>query len=455
MRVRPSTWIALGLAALLTGGCDDTLPGTPDARVGVDSRPGTDSGVDGAVPDGPTLPPDGPTLPPDGPTLPPDAAPPVDLAPPDACVPTAEVCDGKDNNCNNQIDETFTDKGKPCSEGIGACQANGVYICASSQQSVVCDAKPLPAGSEACRDNVDNDCDKTKDEICGPLHSYAVVSSTGKALAARGFSVAYLGKGLYELTPSGMISGCTDPLLVSGVGGAPPHVVKCQSTGRYRISFDGPIGAIDHAFHAVRPGKVGLEAWASIDNTSCTGGKCILSASSGKPVVFLASSTGVFEISHPSCSDVNQPVFATLRGGKTGYALGQSLGTGKCLVRTFTSSGALERRPFSFWLPDTKANAWAAGSEIGKVLDSNDFNDQNAKWSLSRQDSIVGAFLRFSASFEAWSKNSAALVASRLKAKAIGTALTTTTTGVQLVTIDTSLFPPQPAPTSFYVIFVQ
>jgi len=39
------------------------------------------------------------------------------------CVPTAEICDGKDNNCNGQIDENLTQE---CTEG-GAQGRADVY----------------------------------------------------------------------------------------------------------------------------------------------------------------------------------------------------------------------------------------------------------------------------------------------------------------------------------------
>jgi putative metal-binding protein len=78
---------------------------------------------------------------------------------------TTELCNGFDDNGNGTIDETFPDKGKPCSAGVGACQTSGVYICNAAQDGLDCTATALPAGSENtpgagnCVDGIDNDCD--------------------------------------------------------------------------------------------------------------------------------------------------------------------------------------------------------------------------------------------------------------------------------------------------------
>ena len=74
-----------------------------------------------------------------------------------------EICDSIDNDCNDEIDETFTTLGQTCSEGFGACETSGVYICNEDQDDVVCDAVPGTAVTEICDDTIDNDCDATID----------------------------------------------------------------------------------------------------------------------------------------------------------------------------------------------------------------------------------------------------------------------------------------------------
>ncbi|MBM4398415.1 MAG: putative metal-binding motif-containing protein, partial [Deltaproteobacteria bacterium] len=78
--------------------------------------------------------------------------------------PAAEACDGIDNDCDDDIDEDFPDKGKACSAGDGECHANGVMTCLADGSALACDAVPgEPAPADLC-DGRDDDCDGTTDE---------------------------------------------------------------------------------------------------------------------------------------------------------------------------------------------------------------------------------------------------------------------------------------------------
>ncbi|MBI5208535.1 MAG: putative metal-binding motif-containing protein [Elusimicrobia bacterium] len=77
-----------------------------------------------------------------------------------ACVPlapSAEVCDGVDNDCDGAVDEDLG----TLSCGAGAC-ANSVAACAGGKPQA---CAPLPASPETC-DGVDNDCDGVVDNGC-------------------------------------------------------------------------------------------------------------------------------------------------------------------------------------------------------------------------------------------------------------------------------------------------
>ncbi len=74
-----------------------------------------------------------------------------------------ELCNNIDDNCNNQVDETFTNLNMSCSAGVGACTRSGNYVCSADGTGTVCDATPgLPVLE--IPDGVDNDCDGAVDE---------------------------------------------------------------------------------------------------------------------------------------------------------------------------------------------------------------------------------------------------------------------------------------------------
>lgn len=92
----------------------------------------------------------------------------VDLA--DMNCQTDEICDGLDNDGNDGADEDFANKGMPCSDGDGACEAAGSYVCAANGSGTVCDAQAALPATEGpigptCSDGIDNDCDGLADDM--------------------------------------------------------------------------------------------------------------------------------------------------------------------------------------------------------------------------------------------------------------------------------------------------
>ncbi|MDH3655780.1 MAG: hypothetical protein OEN21_16055 [Myxococcales bacterium] len=82
-------------------------------------------------------------------------------------VAEAELCDGNDNDGDTDVDEDWPELGEPCGEGAGEC-VQGEWVCAGDGDGVVCDGGVGPV-AEVC-DGKDNDCDGTPDngpdEVC-------------------------------------------------------------------------------------------------------------------------------------------------------------------------------------------------------------------------------------------------------------------------------------------------
>ena len=81
------------------------------------------------------------------------------------CVPSAEICDGKDNNCDGLVDNSTVDTGGSCSliagntPGIGECKA-GVWACLSGGTKTC--INEVGPSAERC-DGTDNNCDGVED----------------------------------------------------------------------------------------------------------------------------------------------------------------------------------------------------------------------------------------------------------------------------------------------------
>ncbi len=79
---------------------------------------------------------------------------------------TEAKCDGLDGNCNGVSDlDGFPNKGQACTAGVGVCQNPGNFVCNGAQTATVCNATATPsrAVDEACNGKDDN-CDGQIDE---------------------------------------------------------------------------------------------------------------------------------------------------------------------------------------------------------------------------------------------------------------------------------------------------
>jgi Putative metal-binding motif len=91
-------------------------------------------------------------------------------------VPQPEICNGLDENCDGQTDEGNPEGGATCTVtgNLGEC-AEGVLTCAAGTLTCPQTTPPVP---EVCNDDKDNDCDGTVDNGC----SSTVCNINGAAL---------------------------------------------------------------------------------------------------------------------------------------------------------------------------------------------------------------------------------------------------------------------------------
>ena len=95
-----------------------------------------------------------------------------------AVLPGAELCNNIDDDCNGRVDDGFERDGTKCFAGDGECRSEGSYACSPDGSSSVCSAKAKPPSTEVC-DGKDNDCDGEIDD--GDVDGTGASCQTGQA----------------------------------------------------------------------------------------------------------------------------------------------------------------------------------------------------------------------------------------------------------------------------------
>jgi len=118
---------------------------------------------------------------------------------------TESKCDGADNDCDGQVDENFPTLGNGCTVGLGECKNTGKVVCKADGSGVECNVKPKAKVAELCNGK-DDDCDGGIDES---LKRPCFTGSTGCTKNANGtYSCKGICKSGTQTCNAGKWGGC-------------------------------------------------------------------------------------------------------------------------------------------------------------------------------------------------------------------------------------------------------
>jgi hypothetical protein len=167
---------------------------------------------------------------------------------------TEVSCDVADNDCDGSVDEPFSNLGQSCSEGSGACEDDGVYVCTADKLGTECDATPGTGTAEVCN-NIDDDCNGVVDD------GIATTPTTcGTGACASAGTLACVGGSMVDSCHAGTGSAETCNGIDDNCDGIVDNGLTAPSAGKQAGVCAGSVKVC-----------TGAGGWADPDYTAITG----------------------------------------------------------------------------------------------------------------------------------------------------------------------------------------
>ncbi|MBK8258780.1 MAG: hypothetical protein IPK82_39750 [Polyangiaceae bacterium] len=142
--------------------------------------------------------------------------------------PSSEVCDSVDNDCNGVVDDA-PGVNEACDTGLLGVCADGLILC-QPDGSTACVQQTQAAGTDMCGDNLDNDCDGVTDPGC--LYTFTGVAQNVPIADLTGWTQCFLQSYSQSGTPlATILTQCNKNNLLMGcrVNGASTLIVAAHA----------------------------------------------------------------------------------------------------------------------------------------------------------------------------------------------------------------------------------